>query len=155
MEGWGGNPIPACSEVIGVMPTSPEFTIFIDGACPLCRREASLMARLDKGRGRLAFVDISAADFDAARYGTTLERTMATIHGLTADGRLVTGMEVFRRAYAAVGWGWVLAPTGWPVLRPVFDRLYAWFASRRLSLTGRGNACPTGACAVRPGSRAA
>jgi predicted DCC family thiol-disulfide oxidoreductase YuxK len=126
----------------------PEFTILIDGLCPLCKREANLMARLDKGRGRLALVDIAAPEFDAGRYGTTMDAVMGTIHGVAADGTLITGMEVFRRAYAAVGYGWTLAWTGWPGVRWVCDAGYRLFAKYRLRLTGR-SACETGRCAVR------
>jgi len=57
------------------------------------------------------------------------------------DGSLVKGMEVFRRAYDAVGLGWLLAPTNWPVLRSISDAGYAWFARIRLHLTGRTSAC--------------
>ena len=53
------------------------------------------------------------------------------IHGVLPDGTVVTRMEVFRRAYRAVGWGWLLAPTGWPVLKPIFDWGYEQFAKRR------------------------
>jgi predicted DCC family thiol-disulfide oxidoreductase YuxK len=74
---------------------------------------------------------------------------MGSIHGVKPDGSLVTGMEVFRRAYAAVGWGWLWSPTGWPVLKPVFDAAYRWFAKRRLALTGRKGACEDDRCAVR------
>lgn len=119
------------------MDMEPRFTILIDGGCPLCRHEAGLMRRLDRGRGRLAIVDIAAPAFDASRYGTTFDALMGEIHGVLPDGSLVTGVEVFRRAYGAVGWGWLLAPTGWPGLRWAFDRAYAWFARNRLKLTGR------------------
>lgn len=133
--------------------TAEAFTIFIDGDCPLCRHEARLLSRLDRGRARLTLIDIAAPGFDPAAHGRTMAELMGTIHGRRPDGSLVTGMEVFRRAYAAVGWGWVLAPTGWPVLRPVFDRLYAWFAKRRLKLTGRGGeACDNGRCRIKPAS---
>jgi predicted DCC family thiol-disulfide oxidoreductase YuxK len=127
---------------------STEFTILVDGECPLCAKEAALMRRLDKGRGRLAIVDIAAADFDAGRYGTTFDAVMGEIHGVTIDGRLVKGVEVFRRAYAAVGWGWMLAPTAWPGLRWVSDAVYRWFAKNRLRLTGRRGACEGGRCRV-------
>ena len=115
----------------------PNFRVFIDGACPLCRGEAALLRRLDRGRGRLRLEDIAGPDFDPARIGRSMEQLRGTIHGVTADGAVVTGMEVFRRAYAAVGLGWLLAPTGWPGLRPVFDRAYRWFARNRMRLTGR------------------
>lgn len=132
----------------------PTFTVFIDGDCPLCRRESALLTRLDRGRGRLKLVDIAAAGFDPSPLGVRMDELMGTIHGQAVDGRLVTGMEVFRRAYHAVGWGALLAPTGWPVLRSVFDALYVWFARNRLRLTGRrDDACATGRCRV-PGTHA-
>lgn len=93
-------------------------------------------------------VDIAAAGFDPSRYGATMGEVMGTIHGVTPEGRVITGMEVFRRAYAAVGWGWLLAPTGWPVLRPVFDAAYRFFARHRLGLTGRCEGCVDGRCKV-------
>jgi len=56
---------------------------------------------------------------------------------------VIEGMEVFRRAYAAVGLGWLLAPSGWPGVGRLFDAAYRWFARNRLRLTGRG---PAHAC---------
>ena len=128
----------------------PEFTVLIDGECPLCAKEARMMARLDGGRGRLAIVDIAKPDFNAGHYRTTYEAVMGSIHGVLPDGSLVEGMEVFRRAYAAVGYGWVLAPSGWPVFRNVCDGMYRIFAKYRLRLTGRAN-CVGGHCRV-PGA---
>ncbi len=43
-------------------------------------------------------------------------------------------MSVFRATYKAVGLGWLLAPTGWPVLKPLFDGLYRLFAKYRAPL---------------------
>lgn len=126
----------------------PDFTILIDGDCPLCRHEANMLRKLDRGRGQLALVDISADGFDPGAYGRTMDDVMGSIHGVTADGSLVSGMEVFRRAYNAVGWGWLWAPTGWPILRPMFDAAYRWFAKHRLRLTGRKDDCATGTCKV-------
>jgi len=126
--------------------SAPEFTILYDGACPLCRREVRLLARRDRGRGRLGRVDISAPGFDPARYGSSRESLMARIHGVLPDGRLVEGVEVFRRAYAAVGLGWLLAWTRLPLLGALADAGYRWFARNRLRLTGRSHQCDAAAC---------
>jgi len=123
------------------------FRILIDGDCPLCKHEARLLSRLDRGRGRLELEDISEPGFDATRYGTTQEAVMGHIHGVLPDGRLVTGVEVFRRAYAAVGWGWLLGWTRWPIARPIADAVYRLFAKYRLRLTGR-TGCDAGSCRV-------
>ena len=118
-----------------------RIKVLFDGARPLCRREAAIWQRLDGGRGRVALVDIASVDFQAAECGISHAQAMAEIHGILPSGAVVRGMEVFRRAYAAVGLGCVLAPTAWPLLRPLFDRGYRWFARNRLRLTGREGAC--------------
>jgi predicted DCC family thiol-disulfide oxidoreductase YuxK len=132
-----------------------QITVLYDGDCPLCTREIEMLRRRDPTGRAARFEDISAPEFDASRYGTTHEALMARIHGVLPDGTLVEGVEVFRRVYAAVGLGWLVAPTGWPLLRPVFDAAYRWFARNRLRLTGRGEVCDAHACEpdARPGSR--
>jgi predicted DCC family thiol-disulfide oxidoreductase YuxK len=120
---------------------SAEFTILIDGDCPLCAREAAFLRRLDAGRGRLELIDIAGENFDAARFGRSHETLMARIHGVLPDGSVIEGVEVFRRGYAAVGRGWVLSWTRLPGLRLLADAGYRWFARNRLRWTGRGDAC--------------
>lgn len=123
-----------------------QVTLLYDGDCPLCRREVAFMRRFNS-RGRLCLVDISAADFDPGVYQRTSSQLMGQIHAVATTGELVTGMEAFREAYAALGLGALLAPTKWPGLRPLFDRGYEWFARNRLRLTGRQH-CAEGSCQV-------
>ena len=131
-----------------------EFKLLYDGDCPLCSREVDFLRRRDGGRGRLALEDIAAPGFDPGRYGKSQDELMARIHGVLPDGRVVEGMEVFRRAWGAVGWGWLLAPTRWPGLRRLFDWAYRVFARNRLRWTGRadcdGDRCAVGTDAPRP-----
>jgi predicted DCC family thiol-disulfide oxidoreductase YuxK len=121
--------------------SSWQIKVLIDGGCPLCRREADLWRWLDGGRGRIVMENIAAASFDPTEYRLTREQAMEEIHGILPSGTVVRGMEVFRRAYAAVGWGWLLAATSWPLLRPLCDRGYRWFARNRLRFTGREGEC--------------
>ncbi len=116
---------------------SQTITILFDGACPLCKREVRALERLDGGRGRIAFEDIAATGFQPSAYGLDRETVNLRIHARLGNGRVIEGMEVFRQAYAAVGLGWLMAPTGWPLLKPVFDAFYRWFARNRHRLTGR------------------
>jgi predicted DCC family thiol-disulfide oxidoreductase YuxK len=122
--------------------------LLYDGQCPFCRREARWLQRRDR-HGRLVFEDITAPDFDPSRYGVTSEEVMGVMHGVFPDGRIVRKVEAFRQAYRAVGLGWLLAPTGWPVLRWICDWLYWLFARHRVWL-GRivGGSCATGKCDV-------
>ena len=126
-----------------------DIKLLYDGDCPLCMREVRMLSRRNK-RGRLALEDIAGPDFDARRYGMTHDDLMGRIHAVLPDGTTVTGMEVFRRAYAAVGMGALLAPTAWPLLRPLSDRAYDWFARNRLRITGRRVSCAADRCAPPP-----
>ena len=135
----------------GVTEQPYSIEVFYDGECPLCMREIRIMSWLDR-RSRLRLTDISAAGFDAqASTGKSWDALMAEIHGRLPDGTLVVGLEVFRRMYAAVGLGFLMAPTSWPGLRAVSNAAYTRFARDRLKLTGR---CSDNACALpAPGVR--
>jgi predicted DCC family thiol-disulfide oxidoreductase YuxK len=127
-----------------------EIRVLFDGACPLCSREIRLLEKLDRGRGRIQLEDISAADFDPTVYGLDARTVMDRIHGVLPDGTIVEGLAVFRRAYEAVGIGWLMAPTRWPGLRRLADRAYGAFARNRLRLTGRASTCKAGRCDAHP-----
>jgi len=128
-----------------------RFKILFDGECPLCQREARWLQSRNQN-GWLAFEDIAAPGFDPAIYHTTHAELMGVIHGVYPDGRIVKKVAVFREAYRTVGLGWLLAPTGWPVLRWFADLGYEWFARNRMRI-GRlfGRKCETGTCTVTPG----
>ncbi len=119
-----------------------EIEIFFDGACPLCRREIDMVRRWDR-RGKLKMTDISAPEFQASRVGKTQDALMAEIHGRLPDGTWLTGVEVFRRIYTAVGCG----PLVWISRLPLVSHLLGWsysiFARHRLRWTGR---CSTQGC---------
>jgi predicted DCC family thiol-disulfide oxidoreductase YuxK len=124
-------------------PSRPfEIEVFYDGACPLCMREIRMLRRRD-GRQRIRFVDIAADGFDAASVGLTWETLMDRIHGRLPDGTLVEGVEVFRRLYAAVGFGPLVALTRLPGVTQLLDVAYHAFAKNRLRLGGR---CVDGVC---------
>jgi predicted DCC family thiol-disulfide oxidoreductase YuxK len=129
---------------------SQSFRVLYDGQCPICVRQARSITRLDRGRGQVVVQDVTSADFDPGAFGLTIERAMGGIHGVFPDGRVVRGMDVLREVYRRVGRGWMLAPTGWPLVRPLFDRFYDWFARNRMWLSApwRGSACETDRCGL-------
>jgi predicted DCC family thiol-disulfide oxidoreductase YuxK len=128
--------------------TAWRFKMLYDGECPLCVREVRFLQRHNR-HGWLAFEDIAAPGFDPAIYGTTREELMGVIHGVFPDGRLVKKVPVFREAYRAIGWGWLVAPTAWPGLRWLTDLGYEWFARHRIGI-GKffGRKCDSVACAA-------
>ncbi|MFM8899347.1 MAG: thiol-disulfide oxidoreductase DCC family protein [Burkholderiales bacterium] len=110
------------------------LTLLYDAACPVCSLEMDHLRQRDTA-GRLVFVNINEPGFDPRRYGATLAEMNAVIHGVQPDGSLLHGVEVLRLAYAAVGLGWVMRPTGWPLLRPAFDLGYRLFARHRMRIS--------------------
>ncbi len=123
-----------------------QVEVFHDGDCPLCAREVALLRRLDRGRGRIRFTDVAAPDFDAAAHGKAHDDFMARIHGRLPDGTWLEGVEVFRRLYAAVGLGPLVAATRLPGVSHLLDAGYRVFARNRLRWTGRCDA----SCAAPP-----
>lgn len=124
----------------------PDVTLFYDGACPLCSREARHYRRLLDPQ-QLGLTDIAAADFDARAHGLSPEAVNRSLHAKLANGQVVDGID----AFAAI---WQMLPryrplvllTRTPGIRQIMQAGYAVFARLRPYLPGR--ACPS-ACAPR------
>jgi len=115
-----------------------EVRMLFDGDCPLCMREVDMLRGMDEGKGKIDFVDIAAPDYDPSKnMGLEFETVMATIHAILPDGTVVTGVEVFRRLYEAVGLGWVYAVTKNPTVGALAERVYNFWARYRMQVTGR------------------
>lgn len=115
-----------------------HIKLLYDGECPLCVREVNFLKKQDAGRGRVAFVDIAAPDYDPNEHsGIDFETAMGRIHGILPDGTVIKNVEVFRRVYEALDMGWVYAVTRLPLVRSLADWLYGLWADKRLILTGR------------------
>ena len=131
---------------------SYPLTIFFDGACPICDREIALMRRLDRRR-RLVFCDFSRPDYDP----TSIDRSPAElgriIHARWGDGTVITGVDVFRAMWEAVGLGFLARLSRLSLVEPLVVRAYAWFARNRLRLTGRSHTCAGDACRSSLSSR--
>ena len=127
-----------------------NLELFFDGDCPLCAREVSLLRRLDS-RGRIVFTDISGEAFEPASYQRSQADFAATIHARLVDtGEWLTGFEVFRQLYSAVGFGFLASLTRIPVISHCCEAAYRWFAANRLRLTGR---CDEQTCSRPVGQR--
>jgi predicted DCC family thiol-disulfide oxidoreductase YuxK len=125
--------------------------IFFDGECPLCTREIAMVRRLDRNQ-RIRFTDIAAPGFEPEAIGTTRGALMERIRARLPDGTWIEGVEVFRRMYAAVGFGAFVPLTRLPRVSHALDLGYERFAKNRLRWTGR--CTPDGLCQVHPTAHA-
>lgn len=127
------------------MEANFDIEVFFDGACPVCRREIAFLQRLDR-RERIRFTDIAPLKPGDVVDGVAWFDLMAEIHGRLPDGRWIKGVEVFRRLYAAVGFGPFVRVSRFIGIEQILDAAYAAFARRRLRWTGRCDAaCRVGA----------
>jgi predicted DCC family thiol-disulfide oxidoreductase YuxK len=123
-----------------------DFEVFYDGECPICRREIAWFQKLDRGQN-LRFTDIADPKFDAPAIGKTHPELMAEIHGRFPNGSIISGMEVFRQLYAAVGFTRLVSFSRWPVVRNALDAGYWCFAKLRTRLPR--SRCSDETCLVR------
>jgi len=90
--------------------------------------------------GRIKFSDLSAPDYNPADHGNVkFADGMRKIRAVLPGGNVVTGVEVFRQTYKAIGFGWVFELTSVPLIGKAADAIYDLWAENRLRLTGRGD----------------
>ncbi len=142
-----------------------QIELLYDGECPLCLREVNFLRDKDQGRGLVHFVDIAQPDYRPQDHGgVSFEDAMARIHAVRSDGTVITNVAVFREVYEVLGIGWLYAPTRWPLIGPLVDRIYDFWADRRLAWTGRPSLaeilaqrekgmCNTDSLTMAPGSK--
>ena len=106
-----------------------------------------MLRRRDAERqNAICFVDVADPNFKAEdNCGIDYETAMRTIHGIIPSDddngsdkfAVMTGVEVFRKAYELVGLGWVYSFLDVPILKKVATSAYDAWARIRLPLTGR------------------
>jgi predicted DCC family thiol-disulfide oxidoreductase YuxK len=128
--------------------SAAQLKLLYDGQCSLCRRAMEGLKRRD-AKGLIVPEDISAPEFDPARYGLTAEQVRTAMHVVLPDGRVLRAMDAVRVAYTAVGRGWLVAPTGWPGVRLLADAFYRCFARHRLTFSRiLGRKCDAENCSI-------
>eukprot|EP00581_Thalassiosira_minuscula_P031746 CAMPEP_0183783972 /NCGR_PEP_ID=MMETSP0739-20130205/64845_1 /TAXON_ID=385413 /ORGANISM="Thalassiosira miniscula, Strain CCMP1093" /LENGTH=191 /DNA_ID=CAMNT_0026027795 /DNA_START=1 /DNA_END=576 /DNA_ORIENTATION=- len=120
-----------------------ELNIIFDSKCNICKLEMDFLSGRDARRAgssvrKLRLTDIESEDYDPndpSNGGVSYEKGMATIHAVTADGRVIEGVPVFGKAYTLVGLGWLFKFTEWPMMKPLVRWGYDFFAKYRTNVT--------------------
>ena len=121
-------------------------TLFYDGNCPLCMREVRLLTRIaDEG---LLLTDLHDVPENPDE-PSSLER-LKNLHLRTADGEWLTGVDATIRAWSHTRWGFFFRPLRWPLLTPLADRAYEYWARRRFD----GLYCDSDCVRPEPSTRA-
>ena len=123
-----------------------KLRVFYDGSCPLCAAEMKQLAAADR-EGHVELQDISRPDFSERFPHVDPVQADRILHGESDDGTQLLGLDVTVRAWSLVGKGWRVNWLRWPVIRPMADRVYLFFArhrhriSRLLTGKSRCHAC--------------
>lgn len=131
------------SQPTKILSKAWEVDLLYDSECPICMMEVKFLQKRDIS-GKIRFTDLSSPSYDPSEHGNVaFEEGMRKIRAVLPDNTVVTGVEVFRRTYDAIGLGWVFELTNIPVIGKVADSLYDIWAENRLRLTGRGDLADT------------
>lgn len=79
--------------------TSAPFTVYYDGACPLCRKEIQAYRKV-RGAERLAWVDATRCDLDSLGDDLDCEQALARMHVRDESGQLISGAAAFAAIWA-------------------------------------------------------
>jgi predicted DCC family thiol-disulfide oxidoreductase YuxK len=111
-----------------------KFTLFYDGACPLCQAEIIFLSGRNQAN-LLDFVDINSERFDSQKLGISCEAALAAMYGQFASGKLIQGVSVFPEAYRRanlprLAWFFSRKP-----LQPFLKLAYLFFAKNRHAIS--------------------
>ena len=106
-----------------------NLVIFYDGLCPLCSAEMSKLKTLDTTEC-LVMVDITEAGFSDNYPDIDPRQAQNVLHG-RLNGQMIYGLDVTYWAWRLVGKGIWVEPLRWPLIKPMADRCYLFFARRR------------------------
>lgn len=118
--------------------TDPKVTCFHDGDCPICNLEVNAMKKLDTA-GNIRWVDISKNKAAMAEAGITYQQAMAKLQVIDEHQQLQSGVYGFIQIWKQLPYYRRLVPIveNVPLLLPLLNICYAFFARYRLTLTGK------------------
>ncbi|WP_447970911.1 DCC1-like thiol-disulfide oxidoreductase family protein [Nitrospira sp. M1] len=85
----------------------------------------------------LQLVNFTQTSYDETGHGMSTCDFARVIHARCANGNTITGVEVFRAMWEAIGLRWHARLSRQATITQWLLRAYAWFAKNRLRLTRR------------------
>ena len=126
----------------------PHLVVLIDGECPMCRRLARRLARIDWLR-RLSFADAAVATVrERFAPGLDEQTALTAMHVVSPDGSRRSGFDGFLRIARVVPLLWLPGALGaFPGARQLGRFIYRLVAANRTRCSqaacGLGTAPPT------------
>jgi len=111
-----------------------SLIIFYDGSCPICVKEMHQLKRFDIN-GQLFTVNALNEQLMASYPHIDPVEAMRILHAETSDGTLLLGLDANVAAWKLVNRKRWLAILRWPLIRPLADLGYLFFARYRYSIS--------------------
>lgn len=112
-----------------------SFTLFYDGACPLCQAEILFLQNRNQA-GLLYFIDINSVQYDPQKVGVSCEQALASMYGQIEGEQPINGVAVFGEAYRRANlplMAWIFTRS-W--MMPILGPSYRFFAKHRHGISG-------------------
>jgi predicted DCC family thiol-disulfide oxidoreductase YuxK len=112
-----------------------SFTLFYDGACPLCQAEILFLQNRNQA-GLLYFIDINSVQYDPQKVGVSCEEALASMYGQIEGEQPINGVAVFGEAYSRANlplMAWIFTRS-W--MMPILGPSYRFFAKHRHGISG-------------------
>lgn len=107
------------------------LTIYYDASCPLCAAEMHTLKEADNDN-KIILIDCSSEAFnEPPSCPATRQAMMERIHAVDANGKWITGIDVFAVTYKAAGYEKLGQLWGSKLLKPVLKRAYPLIADNR------------------------
>ena len=110
-----------------------QLTIFYDSRCPLCMMEMQHLKKYDH-EDRINLVDLHANKLEQLYPYIDKEKAMNKLHAKLDSGERLYGLDVTCKAWALVGKYRWLSILRLPLIKPITDIMYRFFARYRGTL---------------------
>jgi len=127
-----------------------QLTIFYDSHCPLCMKEMQHLKKCDHEE-RIKLVDLHATELEQRYPFIDKDLAMKKLHAQSDSGEILYGLDVTCKAWALVGKYRWLSILRLPLIKPIADLMYRFFARYRGTLaffiTGKKH-CDSNQCKI-------
>jgi len=127
-----------------------QLTIFYDSHCPLCMMEMQHLKKCDL-ENRIKLVDLHTNELEQLYPHIDKELAMKKLHAQMDSGEKIYGLDVTCKAWTLVGKYRWLSVLRLPLIKPIADLMYRFFARYRGTLafliTGKKH-CDSNQCKI-------
>lgn len=113
-----------------------QINVLYDSKCNLCLMEISFLMKKDK-EDKILFTDLESEynENDPKNGDVSYEQAMQSMHAVKFNGEVISGVKVFKELYEVIGLGYLYSFITLPIVGPLVDRIYKYWAKYRTNLT--------------------